>query len=171
MDSRVIKMPEPLGLFAGQLFDRGGEYLDAFRSLAEHDGLMMHAKYFTMAHAFELFLKSFLATRGVSKKELQHRQLGHKLDNIYEKCVTLGIPAVANIDVFAREVAEKNRDFDFRYPSNYNLRLPSPRLCLEIIDPLVGVLQPLVSSARSRAQIQCASDTRHLKGHKIRWSD
>ncbi|MDK1494123.1 hypothetical protein QN219_29560 [Sinorhizobium sp. 7-81] len=119
--SRIIEMPEPLGLYAGQLFARGEEYLEAFRRLSEHDGQMMHAKYFMMAHAFEVLLKSFLAARGVSKKELQHRQLGHNIENIYGKCLALGIPSIANIEVFAREITEKNRDFDFRYPSNYNL--------------------------------------------------
>ncbi|NKL23099.1 hypothetical protein [Rhizobium leguminosarum] len=167
----IIDMPEPLGLYAGQLYARGEEYLEAFRRLSEHDGLMMYARYFMMAHAFELLLKSFLAARGVSKKELQHRQLGHRLDKIYEKCVSLGIPAIANIEAFARDIAEKNGDFDFRYPSNYNLRLPSPRLCLEVLDPLVETLRPLISSARTQAQIKWASDTRHLQGHKIRWSD
>jgi hypothetical protein len=169
---KIIEMPEPLGLFAGQLFDRGSEYLAAFRLLSKHEDEMMHAKYFLLAHSFELLLKSFLAASGITKAELKHpKKFGHDLDKIFAGCRRLSLPHIENLEFFVREIAEKNSDYDFRYPSNYNLYLPSPKLCLELMDPLEAVLRPIISQVRVSAQLKWAEETMHLKPAKIRWSD
>ncbi|WP_436282203.1 hypothetical protein [Rhizobium sp. LjRoot258] len=168
----IVEMPEPLGLFAGQLFDRAREYLSAFRLLAEREGEMQFPKYFALTHAVELFLKSYLATQGIPKLDLRSgKKFGHQLDKLFVKCEELGMPVNAHLGDLIGELNEKNSDYDFRYPSNYILRLPSPRLCLEVILPLEGALLPIVTRERNRAQVQWAAETRHLRGCKIRWSD
>ncbi|TWF57366.1 hypothetical protein [Neorhizobium alkalisoli] len=164
----IIEMPEPLGLYAGQLFDRATEYFEAFRVLAPRDLELMHAKYFLLAHALELYLKSFLASNGVKKTELREtKKFGHNLPNILSKCVEFNIPTIENLDIFVREIHHKNEDFDFRYPSNYNLRVPSPDLCMSVLEPLHKNLRPIIEKTRVRAQIEWAQDTRHLKGKNV----
>lgn len=168
----IIEMPQPLGFFAGELFDRAAEYLEAFRDLAERDRELMYAKYFLLAHAMELFFKSYLAANGISKADLKSpKKFGHDLEKLFNKCVELKMPTVVHLDLFAREIHDKNRDFDFRYPTAYNLHIPSPKLCLEVMEPLHDVLKPIISKRRLRAQMDWTNDTRHLQGKKIRWSD
>jgi hypothetical protein len=170
--AEIVEMPQPLGIFAGELYDRGLEYWGAFRSLTDSDKTpYVYASYFLLAHSLELLLKSYLAARGVSKKELRAHQLRHDLAKIYDRSSELGIPDVSNLRVFCLSVHEMNRDYDFRYPSGYNLHVPSFRLCREIMEELLGKIDPMVASVRVRAQLDHIADTLHLKGKKIRWSD
>jgi hypothetical protein len=59
----VIEMPQPLGLFAGQLFDRGVEYLEAFEILSGGGVRKYHPSYFLCGLA--LYSPSFLRTQVV----------------------------------------------------------------------------------------------------------
>jgi len=170
MADDIIEMPEPLGFHAKELFLRGSEYLEAFK-LLQHDERLKYPTYFSVVHSMELFLKSYLVAKGVSKGELKKMKIRHDLELLYERCAGLGMPTVQHLGDFAREFKDKNSDHDFRYPTAYILKLPSPKLCLEVMEPLRDVLRPIISDVALEAQINFASETYHLKGRKIRWSD
>jgi hypothetical protein len=163
-------MPEPLGVFAGELFKRGLEYLDALEILALQNDQLLYASYFIFAHSLELLLKSFLAANGVKKKVIRY-ELGHKLPQIMDMCETHSIPHVANLIEFTAHTFEMNKDFDFRYPSGYNLSMPKPKDCISKARTLVAAIEPVISRAEIEAQLRFASETRIHRGQKIRWSD
>lgn len=166
----VIEMPEPLGLFAKQLFHRGSEYLEAFK-IVHQDERLKYPTYYLLTHSLELFLKSYLAANNVSKRDLRSKNLAHNLDKLHKRCVDIGMPNIPNLEHFAREFQHKNSDHDFRYPTNYILRIPSPKLCLEVMEPLRDTLRPIIGAIAMRAQLDWANETAHLRGRKIRWSD
>ena len=166
-----VEVPEPLGIFAGELFKRGLEYLEALEVLAQQsDRKLLYASYFLFAHSLELLLKSFLAANGVSKRDIRFR-LGHKLPDIMDLCERHSIPHVNNLKEYSAHTFEMNRDLDFRYPSGYNLSMPRPTECIPIARALVAAIEPVVSRAAMSAQIQFVSETAALRGKKIRWSD
>jgi hypothetical protein len=170
-ESQFIDMPQPLGLFAGDLYARGLEYLEAFKMLAaRNDGKLQFASYFLFAHSLELLLKSFLAANGVEKSVIRYT-LGHNLPEIMRVCNLNSISHVENLESFVAHTYEMNKDFDFRYPSRYRLSMPRPDDCAQIADALVAAIHSTVSQAAVGAQLQFASDTRVHRGKKIRWSD
>lgn len=168
---QFVEMPQPLGLFAGDLYARGLEYLEAFKVLADrNDGKLQFAGYFLFAHSLELLLKSFLAAKGVEKSVIRHT-LGHKLPEIMQVCKFHSIAYVENLEPFVLHTYEMNKDFDFRYPSKYKLSMPRPEECVQIADALVAAIHSTISQAAINAQLQFSSDTRAHRGKKIRWSD
>ena len=168
---QYVEMPEPLGIFAGELFKRGVEYLKALEILASHkDGTLLYASYFLFAHSLELLLKSFLAANGVTKKVIRYK-LSHRLPEIMDLCETYSIPHLENLKEFVAHTFEMNRDLDFRYPSGYNLSMPKPDECVPIARALAAAIEPVVNRAAIFAQIRFASETKMHRGKKIRWSD
>lgn len=170
---QYIDIPEPLELFAGQLLDRATQYLDAFEALSPRDNLKFPT-YFLCAHALELFLKAYLvASRVATKKQIRDtREFGHKLVDLLDKCDAASMPNVPDLRLFTLAIFEMNKDFDFRYPTNYNLNVPSPAECLRVLRGLQDAIAPQINQKRVMANVQFASDYRHLRDKaKIRWSD
>jgi len=121
----------------------------------------------------ELFLKSFLAVSGVPKAKLRERRdkKHHNLPAFLNECEALSIPEVADLKVFTSTIYSMNEDFDFRYPTNYNLSVPEPAICLRVLSALRDAILPTISRERIYAEIQFAADTRNDRGKQVRWSD
>jgi HEPN domain-containing protein len=166
----IIEMPQPLGLFAGQLFDRGIEYLEAFEVLSGDGVRKYHPSYFLCAHSLELFLKSYLAAKGVPKSKIRHRPKQHDLTALLEECNVLSLPDVTDLKDFASAIYSMNQDYDFRYPTNYDLSVPDPAICLRVLSSLREAILP-TTRERIYAQLQFAADTRNDRGKQVRWSD
>jgi hypothetical protein len=168
--AKIHQMPQPVGLYGGELLQRASDYVDAFERLIETPGKQLQfPMYFLLAHAIEILLKAHLAARG-NRTKRQFVNLGHRLDAIYADCD----PPIRNVKHLDRLVAyltEMNRHHDFRYPSGYKLAVPSPTDCLPVVRELQATISPAVNQSAIKAQIQHASDTRHLTGDKIQWSD
>lgn len=164
--------PQPLGLFAGEQLERAGQYLEAFERLANtSEPRPLHAMYFLLTHAFELFFKAYLAARGVAKKETREPKLRHNLPALLSLCEQMKLPAVADLREYISSLHEMNQDHDFRYVTSYNLSVPPPAHCIDVGRKLQAILGPIVDRARIHATLDFAAETRHLKGRKIRWSD
>jgi HEPN domain-containing protein len=159
-----IEIPQPLGLYAGELFDRANEYLEAFEILSADD-TPKHPAYFLCAHSLELFLKSYLAASGSVPK----RQ--HDLVAIFKECRALSMPDVQDLKIFVSSIFEMNEGFDFRYPSGFQLTVPNPEDCSMVLRALRETISPIIGSKRLDANLQFAGDTQHDKGKKVRWSD
>jgi hypothetical protein len=168
----IIEMPQPLGLFSGQLFDRGTEYMEAFEILSE-DSSKFYAAYFLCAHSLELFLKSYLTANGVSKSKLKEprNKRHHNLPAFLSECEAMSIPPVADLKDFTSAIYSMNQDFDFRYPTNYNLSVPEPAICVRVLRALREAILPTISRERTYAGLQFAADTRNARGKQVRWSD
>ena len=167
----IVDLPEPLGRFAGQLYDRAEQYLTAYDKLAAVDALELpYPTYFLLQHAVELYLKASLAAKGVSKRHLLG--LRHDLNRLLALCDEHGVSRTAEFGYLVRDIHENSRDHDFRYPTNYNLRVPSKRLVDETILPFRDRIKGIIQYARITAQLEHAESTRHLRGTaRIRFSD
>jgi hypothetical protein len=168
----IEEMPPPLGLYAGEMLSRAKQYLEAFKVLSGAQDLP-YPTYFCLSHSLELFLKAFLASHGLSKKALKESSIRHNPEKLFEKCKEHGL---ADIDLL-KELSERLQDmnsaptYDFRYPSGYILHLPPIEQAISILADLCGAITPQIESMASRANLNFASDTRHLRPKKIRWSD
>ena len=114
-------MPEPLGIFAGEMLTRGKAYFRAFPVVSERDERdLRFPTYFLLAHSVELVLKSYLVAKGTPKKALGKKPLGHDVRAIYSECERNGL-AVAHqlMRPLANRLTEINSDYDLRYPSGY----------------------------------------------------
>ncbi|MBZ9683132.1 hypothetical protein LB531_20960 [Mesorhizobium sp. CO1-1-2] len=173
VSAKLWEMPQPLGDFAGELLKRGQSYYRAFQIVAERDepGLSYPA-YFLLAHAVELILKSSLAADGVSKLALRQKPYGHDVAYIFSECERRGLVVPEQLmKPLAKQLAHINQDFDLRYPTGFNLSIAGPSSCIPAIDALITAIAPDVEQAAIMAQLQFASDTRHIRGSKVRWSD
>jgi hypothetical protein len=163
-------MPQPLGLFAGELFERSNDYFESFDRLASSPGReLLFPMYFIIAHAFELLFKAYLASQSESKKTI--RGFSHKLEELREQCERQKMPTVPNLESYTATLNEMNRHDDFRYPMGYILKVPQPNDCLHIARELQKLIAPIVNSSRVDAELRFAASTRHLKGRKVEWSD
>lgn len=167
------EMPEPLGIFAGELLRRGRAYYQAFKLLSENDQPdLRFPTYFLLAHSFEVVLKSYLVAVGTPKKALNRKPLGHDIGSIYSECERNGL-TVAHplVRPLANQLTEINSDYDLRYPSGYHLPIAKPSECMPPCDALISAVSTTVGRAKAQAQLQYATDTRHLQGSKVRWCD
>jgi hypothetical protein len=171
---KLWEMPQPPGLYAGDLFQRGTDYLSAFEQLAENgDARHRHAVYYLLTHSMELLLKAFLVARGVPKADLGNKKKGlsHNLAEVFTECERREIPSVDKLRPLSNQLAEMNSDHDFRYPTGFNLSVPRPSECLPVMHALVSAIRPIIVMASEDAQLRYGEMTRHLRGSKIRWSD
>jgi hypothetical protein len=174
-DDGVFEMPQPLALYAFDLFERADQYRRATKVLSELQpeppyGLA-YPMYFSLAHALELYFKSFLVLHGMTKKETKRSEIRHSPLKLFNLSRGAGLARIDMLEHMALQIEEMNRDFDFRYPTGFRLHLPTMSMCLPVVDELHKALAPIIADARDRAQLQWSADTRHLQGHKIRWSD
>ncbi|GJE42899.1 hypothetical protein [Methylobacterium soli] len=169
-DPEAIEMPRPQGLFAGELYARGVEYLEAFEHLSEAKPDLKFAGYFLLTHSIELLLKSFLASQGVAEKIIRGK-LGHDLPWVLSECESRRLPAVENLAAFVLHLHEMSNKQDLRYPTSYRLSVPRPADCLPVAHALRSAIALIVETGRNRALLQFASSTRHLGDKKVRWAD
>ncbi|TPK90553.1 hypothetical protein [Mesorhizobium sp. B2-4-17] len=174
VSAKLWEMPQPLGNFAGELLTRGRSYYQAFQIIAEQEqpGLSYPA-YFLLAHAVEVILKSYLAFKGVSKREMGRKPFGHDIDYIFSECERRGLVITDELmKPLAKGLAHINQDHDLRYPTGFNLSIAGPKHCTSSVDALIAAIAPVVEQAASIAQIRYIAETRHLRGKaKIQWSD
>ncbi|MFH1342867.1 MAG: hypothetical protein ABIL01_16950 [Pseudomonadota bacterium] len=166
----VIKIPQPLGLYAGELFQRAAEYLAAFKQLDGCEPSYDYPKYFLAAHSLELTLKSYLAANEVCKEDLINRY-SHSLGKLLSKCESLGLRCPAELRGYVGAMAAINCDHDFRYPSGFQIVAPPSVECVSVTEALQAMLKPIIARVHLDATLKFASDTRLLKGKKIAWSD
>jgi|GEM_PF-1630814 len=167
----IVEMPQPLGLYAGDLFNRGKQYFEAFKLLSRTQDLP-YPSYFCLAHSLELSLKAFLAAHGVTKKTLKE-SFGHSPEKLLEKCKKHGLPDIELLKELAERLQDMNSapTYDFRYPSGYVLHLPPVEQAISAMTGLCDAITAKIGSAALKANLQFASDTRNLRPKKIRWSD
>jgi len=78
---------------------------------------------------------------------------------------------VQDLELLVKHLHEMNRDYDLRYPTGYQLILPSASEGLSIASALRGAIAPTVGAAHMKAETRFASDMRDHRGAKIQWSN
>lgn len=171
----IYEMPQPLPIYAYDLLERADQYRKATKVLSELQPeppyKLGYPMYFSLAHSLELYFKSFLVLHGMTKKETRSSDIRHSTLKLCKLCQEAGLAHIDMLEHMALQVEEMNSSFDFRYPTGFRLHLPTMSMCIPVLDDLHDALAPVLSAARVDAELQWASDTRHLRGYKIRWSD
>jgi len=173
VSANLWEMPQPLGNFAGEMLKRGRSYHHGFQILTERtEPGLSYPAYFLLAHAVEVILKSYLAAKGVTKRELRQKPYGHDVDYIFSECERRGLVVHDQLmKPLAKQLAHINQDFDLRYPTGFNLSIAGPSSCIPAVDDLIAVIDPVVEKAAIMAELQFAADTGHVRPAKVRWSD
>lgn len=169
----ILEMPQPLGIYAGELLERGKQYSHAFIRLVgdQTEPDLPYPTYFLLSHSLELFLKAFLAAHGVGKAELKQHPIRHSVLKLRERCEQFGFPEVENLTTLVVKIDHMNSDYDFRYPTGYRLTVPRAQDCVPVIRELERAISPLIEHIVAHANMKFARDTLHLRPAKIRWSD
>jgi hypothetical protein len=99
-------------------FFQSAQYL---RSGVEAEGVRLRFNmpiYYLFSHALELTLKAYLLCKGVTSNRLRSRDYGHKLQVLWEACLTEGLPHHPMNDAFVAQMIEVLDpfavDFEFR---------------------------------------------------------
>lgn len=100
------------------------------------DGLHSTA-YFAVGHAMELFLKTYLLSKGWTEEDLRKR-IGHDLAEAVAECEKLGLSF--SLSSYIPEFSDYHKRHLFRYPQGPRLRMAS----IEDLIDLAEKLQALV---------------------------
>ena len=161
-------MPQPLGIYANELYHRAKIYTEANAVLdVEANKDFLYPGFFLLAHALELALKSYLAACEVSKDDI--RDYGHDLKKLHTDCLEKGLPQVEDVDHLVRHLARMNKgpDFPLRYPPGYFTSVPTPAGCLAAMEALLAVIGRAILPAALQAQLQIIQPG----GGLILWTD
>lgn len=167
----TVTIPQPLGLFAGDLLLRADEFVDAFERLeVATNARFLHAGFYLLSHSVELGLKAFLAANGLSKRTLSSRQFGHDLTVLEAAARGHGLGEVEDLDNLVWHLNVMNGDHALRYPAGYFETVPAPGECLEVARALLLAIRSAVQSARLSDSLQLSGDSRY-EGKRIEWAD
>ncbi|RUX95827.1 MULTISPECIES: hypothetical protein [unclassified Mesorhizobium] len=173
VSAALWEMPQPLGLFAGDLLKRGRSYYQAFQIVAEREeASLSFPAYFLLSHAVEVVLKSYLVAKGTPKIALGKGLLRHDVGLVFDECERQGLTVADQlVKPLAKQLAHINENYDLRYPTGFILSIPSPSLCVPAVDALISEIAPMVEASAIKAELQFGADTRHIRPSKVRWSD
>jgi hypothetical protein len=170
-EGETVTMPQPLGLFAGELLGRASEFADAFEVLdVATSTRFLHSGFYLLSHSVELGLKAFLAAKEVPKRKLWSRELGHDLVALEVAANQRGLRPIENLGHLVWSLSVMNEDHSLRYPAGYFEAVPAPGECLEVVRALLHAIAPTVESQRLADRLMLAGDGRYT-GKRIEWSD
>jgi len=107
MGNVIIKVP-PMVLHISPLgFHRyASEFLRAAQGFKINDGFSP-VPYYLICRSMELSLKAFLLAKGFPKKRLKERKLGHDLEKILKKAISIGLDKFVPLSPQHTEELEK----------------------------------------------------------------
>jgi hypothetical protein len=156
MGNVVIKVP-PMVLHITPLgFHRyAAEYLRAALGF-QGNGSFSPVPYYLFSRSIELALKAFLLAKGVPKKRLKERNLGHDLEKILKKTISIGLANVVSISPQHTEELRKannyytSKGFEYfevvRTVTGYR-NLPDLPVLSDLASLLVSKLEPICLQA------------------------
>jgi hypothetical protein len=146
MKKRAAKIDEGFRdthLLAAAMLSDAKPYLKAARAL-ENEQAIWSPRYFLLCHAIELILKSYLASRGATQKEL--KDLGHNMLKTYARARKLGLtPSDARTTEIIRWLSPFHKDLVFRYRKGHgSVQLPAPNDLTDVVSSLIDQVDPIV---------------------------
>jgi hypothetical protein len=166
-ETPYARIPQPLGLFAGDLHSRAREYLEAAKLVG--GGVpekLVSPTYYLLGLSIELSFKAFLAAEGESKRRL--RRIGHDLPGLMQAATAKGLPPLEHLDVLVRHLMTINTDHNLRYPAGQILSILRFEQASQITADLYQVINDNVMLAYLRARISYLQD---YQGKYVQWSD
>lgn len=161
-------MPEPLGIFAGELYRRADEFAGGFEALdVRKNPRFLHVGYYLLSHSVELALKAFLAAKGVTKREI--RVANHDHAALATRAGDLGLTAVPSLDDLLHGLGIMNSEQALRYPAGRFEGTPDPDECLAVLRSLLAAVLPTVTAESIKARVRLAGEARG--GKRVEWSD
>ncbi|MBL8207946.1 MAG: hypothetical protein JNM09_27175 [Blastocatellia bacterium] len=114
------------------------------------------ASYYLVCRSLELSLKAYLLANGVTRQEIKNQKmLGHDLQKLLQKAVTLKINSISSISPTQEQEIQKANGWYARKGFEYfelqnlvdgNETLPDMSVLIEIADQLIVDLKPLCLS-------------------------
>lgn len=164
-----VRIPQPLGIFAGELMERASEYLEAAKRLDTDEARpLVHPRYFLISHAVELALKAYLVARGTTKRKLRGKKMGHDLPALQAAAIAADLPLVPELDDLIWHLAGISEDHALRYPAGYIVRVPFAHQCFDVIAQLLAEIKPAIELAYLKSRM---SHLAHYHGTPVVWSD
>lgn len=149
----VVRLPQPLGLYAGDLLRRSQEFGAAFGTLdVRPDSGLHYPAYYLLSHATELALKAFLAARGTDKSSL--KKLDHNLKRIANRALQANLPVVDMFDLMIERLNNLNKEHSLRYPAWRFFDFPMPSECSTVLSSLQEAIRPTVDNAATRGRFE-----------------
>jgi len=131
------------------------EFFRAAQDFKINDGFSP-VPYYLICRSVELALKAFLLAQGVPKRTLKERTLGHDLEKVLKKAVSLGLDQVVSITPQHKEELGKannyyaSKGFEYfevtRAATGYP-NLPDLRVLSDFASLLITKLKPLCLQA------------------------
>lgn len=122
-------------MFATQMILGSPEYP------SRSDGMTLPV-YGLAAFSLEMFLKSYLASKGIPEKDLRTHQVGHNLELLHAKALEHGLPADGLRGTVVGMLHKHHFANEFRYmPLDVVFNLPPPAaltFVLTALDPVIS---------------------------------
>jgi hypothetical protein len=152
MGNYVIKVqPKVLHISPLGFHRYAPEFLRASQGFKINDAFPS-VPYYLICRSMELALKAFLLAKGVPKRTLKGRNLGHDLEKVLKKAISLGLDKVVSITPQHKEELRKGNNYyaskGFEYfevmkaATGYP-NLPDLRVLSDFASLLVTKLKPL----------------------------
>ena len=156
MGNHVIKVQSAVLHISPLGFHRyASEFLRAEQGFKINDSFSP-VPYYLICRSTELALKAFLLAKGVPKRTLKGRTLGHDLEKVLKNAISLGLDKVLSITPQYKEELRKannyyaSKGFEYfevtRAATGY-LNLPDLRLLSDFASLLVSKLKPFCLKA------------------------
>jgi hypothetical protein len=156
MGNVVIKAP-PMVLNISPLgFHRyAAEFLRAAHDFQGNGGFSP-VPYYLFCRSTELALKAFLLAKGIPKKSLKERNLGHDLEKVLKKAISMGLAEVISISPRHMEELRKANNYyaskGFEYfevikAATGHQNLPDLPILSDLASLLVSKLEPICLQA------------------------
>lgn len=164
-----IDRSPPIGVFlSGESFFRSARHLQLACETGELRLRFDMPVYYLYCHAFELTLKAFLRTKGMSAHRLASREFGHKLHVLWKACLAEGLQSSPVADASIAQAIELldpfAREFEFRYIKVGFKRLPTLTDVQSAVADLMAAVKPhcvttLIGPILDRADDRQTSDS------------
>jgi len=111
MGTVEIKVPTMVLHISPLGFHRyASEFLRATKDFKINDGFSP-VPYYLICRSLELALKAFLLAKGVPQKRLKERNLGHDLEKVLKKAISMGLDKVLSITPQHEEELKKANNY------------------------------------------------------------
>jgi hypothetical protein len=156
MGNVVIKVPPSVLHISPLGFHRyASEFLKAAQGFKINDGFSP-VPYYLTCRSMELSLKAFLLAKGFPKKRLKEKNLGHDLEKILEKAISMGLDTFVSLLPQHKEELKKankyyaSKGFEYfeviKAMTGYR-NLPDISVLTDVAALLVSKLEPVCLQA------------------------
>jgi len=163
MNKNVVISPKPATLFITPVvfLQYARDFYKAFSSY-KPEKHYSPPSYYLLCRALELSFKAYLLIKGVDRKQLKKRSLGHDLEKILKKAKEFGIASIVQISDLEKEHIKRANNWyarnGFEYFELENIlegasTLPDLQVLTGLLEKLIEKLRPIcLDASRNKKQ-------------------